>query len=102
MKGKNPSTAEKEFWSRLATEVGCIACRLDGQMNPLVSIHHIAGRTQSGAHMKVLPLCAGHHQDGTGAAGLIAVHPWKKRFEQRYGSQMDLLAQCKDMLGNVD
>jgi hypothetical protein len=99
MKGKNPSAAEKEFWSRLATEVGCIACRLDGQMNPLVSIHHIDGRTKKGAHSLVLPLCAGHHQDGTGVAGLIAVHPWKARFERKYGSQMDLLAQCKDMLG---
>jgi len=42
----------------------------------------------------VLPLCAGHHQDGTGAPGLIAVHPYKARFEERYGKQSDLLEMC--------
>jgi hypothetical protein len=93
VKGRAPSKAEKQFHAAIAA-LGCIACRMDGVFTELVSIHHIDGRTKPGAHMKVLPLCAGHHQDNTGAPGLIAVHPWKKRFEQRYGSQAELLAQC--------
>lgn len=48
--------------------------------------------------MRVLSLCAGHHQDGTGAPGLIAVHPWKARFEKLYGSQERLLAECLEKL----
>lgn len=97
MKGKNPSAAEKRFHTALA-RLGCIACRLDGRLNPIVSIHHIDGRTRPGAHLRVLPLCAGHHQDGTGIPGLIAVHPWKRRFEDRYGSQDELLQRCHDLL----
>ncbi len=97
MKGRTPTAEEKRFHNRLA-ELGCIACRLDGNYNPVVSIHHIDGRTKPGAHMRVLPLCAGHHQDGTGAPGLIAVHPWKRRFEDRYGRQDDLLAMCVEIL----
>lgn len=66
--------------------------------NPVVSIHHVDGRTKAGAHFKVLPLCAGHHQDGTGAPGLIAVHPWKARFQERYGTQQDLLREVEQLL----
>jgi len=87
-----PTKAEKELWSKIA-EHGCIACKKDGYYNPVISIHHIDGRTKTGAHRKVLSLCAGHHQDRTGIPGLVAVHPWKKQFEQRYGNQYDLLAE---------
>jgi len=97
MKGKTPTKAETEFHNRLA-QLGCIACYLDGVYQDQVSIHHIDGRTKPGAHMKVLPLCAGHHQDGTGIPGLIAVHPWKARFEKEYGRQDELLALCHELL----
>jgi hypothetical protein len=100
VKGANPSKKEREFWSRLAGEIGCVACRMDGKVNPFVLIHHIRGRTQKGAHMDVLPLCAGHHQDGTGNdKSLIAVHPYKARFEAKYGTQLELLEEAKKMLG---
>lgn len=90
---------EKLLWSRLAA-LGCIACMKDGVYSPLVSIHHIDGRTKPGCHQLVLPLCAGHHQDGTGEdKTLIAVHPWKARFEARYGAQLELLAECKKIGG---
>lgn len=97
MKGRNPSAAEKRLHDQLAG-LGCIACRMDGIIQPVVSIHHIDGRTKPGAHLKVLPLCAGHHQDGTGVSGLVAVHPWKRRFEAMYGGQLDLLAMCMDLI----
>ncbi len=99
MKGRNPSAKEKAFHHDLAG-LGCIACRKDGRVNPWVSIHHIDGRTKPDAHKLVLALCAGHHQDGTGEdKSLIAVHPYKARFEARYGSQMELLEESKRMLG---
>lgn len=97
MKGKTPTAAEKAHWNRVAA-LGCIACRKDGLHNTHVSIHHVDGRTKPGAHMRVLPLCAGHHQDGTGAPGLIAVHPWKARFEARYGTQEALLQEVEGLL----
>jgi hypothetical protein len=96
---RKPTKAEKLLWTRMAETVGCIACHLDGRYNLVVSIHHIDGRTKPGCHGKVLPLCAGHHQDATGEdKTLIAVHPDKARFEQRYEPQMALLALVHQLL----
>ena len=95
----NPTTHELKYWNRLSEEVGCIACHLDGHVNHHVSIHHCDGRTRPGAHGKVLPLCAGHHQDGTGNdKSLVAIHPYKARFEARYGTQAELMALCRELL----
>ncbi|MEH6434316.1 Ref family recombination enhancement nuclease [Massilia sp. DD77] len=100
MKGRPPTAEEARFMSAVAA-LGCVACKKDGWHNPSVSVHHIDGRTKPGAHLLVLPLCAGHHQDGTGAnPTLIAVHPYKARFEERYGAQRELLAECVSMLTN--
>ena len=92
------TAAEKLMWDRLA-KLGCVACMKDGNFNPHVSIHHVEGRTKPGCHQLVLPLCAGHHQDGTGEdKTLIAVHPWKARFEARYGTQAELMDECAQLL----
>ena len=99
MKGRTRTKDEKFLQDRIAS-LGCIACLKDGVHNPVVSIHHIDGRIKQGAHTKILPLCAGHHQDGTGIPGLIAVHPWKKRFEQTYGNQYDLLDEVMKLIND--
>jgi hypothetical protein len=91
----NPTKAEKLYWDRLA-EIGCIACLHDGKHNTHVSIHHCAGRTKNGSHMFVLPLCAEHHQ--TGGEDAPAIHPWKTRFQARYGTQAQLSAECNHIL----
>ena len=92
--------AEKEHQAKVAS-FGCIACWLDGKLNLHVSIHHVNGRTKPGAHMQVLPLCAGHHQDGAGQdKTLIAVHPYKARFERAYGSQKELLERLSGWINN--
>lgn len=99
MKGKSRTKAAKEFHDELCRVVGCIACRIDGYFNDYVSIHHIDGRTRPGAHFAVLPLCAGHHQAGTGNdQNMIAIHPDKARFEAKYGTQTELLQLCIDIL----
>ena len=100
MKGTTPTKADKALWDAMA-QLGCIACLKDGVHSPYVSIHHIDGRTKPGAHQRVLPLCAGHHQEGTGKRALIAVHPWKARFEAVYGKQADLLIEAKRLIGAV-
>jgi hypothetical protein len=95
------TAAERLYWDRLASVVGCIACRVAGRpVHSLVSIHHIDGRTKPGCHMLVLPLCAGCHQDGTGNdKSLVAVHPYKAAFEALYGTQLELKARCDLLLG---
>lgn len=102
--GKNvsPTKAERLYWDRLAG-LGCIACRLDmrgygyaaASMEP-VSIHHISGRTSKGSHQNVIPLCERHHQ--TGGKDAPAIHPWKARFEAKYGTQKELKAMCDELL----
>ena len=86
----SPTKPEKKLWAAIA-ELGCAACRQEGIKNTHVSIHHISGRTKKGAHAHVLALCAGHHQDGAGRdKSMIAVHPYKARFEAEYGTQEHL------------
>jgi hypothetical protein len=95
----NPNKAEKQYHDNLCRIVGCIACWLDNHPNFHVSVHHCEGRTKPGCHQKVLPLCAGHHQDGTGEdKTMIAIHPWKHRFEERYGTQEVLMEKCNMLL----
>ncbi|MAK56538.1 MAG: recombinase [Pusillimonas sp.] len=98
MKGRPTTKDQKIFHGQLCRYVGCIACWIDGQFNDYCSIHHVDGRTKPWAHWFVLPLCAGHHQDGAGAPGFISVHPWKTRFESRYGTQKALLNHCLELL----
>ena len=100
MKGRPPTAEEARFMDRMGA-LPCICCLKDGWENREISLHHIDGRTKEGAHLLVLPICAGHHQDGTGPnPSLIAVHPYKARFEERYGTQRELLAECIAMLGS--
>ena len=90
MRGKSRSSAQEAYHDAVAC-YGCVACRQEYLFNPMVSIHHVDGRTKPHAHWLVLPLCAGHHQQGTdGDASKTAVHPYKWRFEQLYGSQFEL------------
>lgn len=87
--------ADKAWWDRVAA-LGCIACRKDGILNLWVSIHHTDGRTKPGAHRRVLGLCAPHHQTGGEAAP--SIHPWKARFEAKYGTQKQLVAETERLL----
>ena len=86
---------EKSHWDKICA-FGCIACHLDGIKNTYVSIHHCDGRTKPGAHKKVLALCNGHHQSGNkhpnpDGEPYPSIHPWKKRFETKYGTQQELI-----------
>jgi len=101
VKGRAVTSEQKRWHDLLARQVGCIACRVSmGIVNNYCSIHHVDGRTKPHAHWYVLPLCAGHHQNGYGGEGFtgIAVHPYKARFETEYGAQSDLLSKCASIL----
>lgn len=97
---KPPNKHEREWMDRIA-DYGCIACRLDGNFRP-AAVHHIVDGNRRMGHLFTLPLCdPGHHQNGQ-PLGLVSVHPWKARFEQRYGTQLELLAKLKVELGYFD
>jgi hypothetical protein len=101
IKGRAPTVAERERMDKIA-EIGCIACFHEGIYNPHVSLHHIDGRTKPDAHMLVLPLCAPHHQqDDTDPLQRPSVHGRKKTFTARYGTEMELLAECLVLIGET-
>lgn len=99
MKGRSTTKAQRKFWNNLCETVGCIACRKEGRFNSYCLLHHIDGRTKPHAHWFCLPLCGPHHQDA--GNGVIAVHPYKARFEEAYGKQIDLFAECLELLAEV-
>lgn len=95
MKGKPPNVVERAFHDLLCSVVGCAACRFGHHVvTHYVSVHHMRGRTRPGVQYFVLPLCAGHHQRGTGAPWMKAVHEDRSAFVTRYGTQEELLRQC--------
>lgn len=92
-----PTVAERE-WLDAIVAYGCIACRLDGNGIVQPCVHHILRGGRRMGHLFTLPICPGHHQDGYGAPGMIARHPFKKRFEQKYGLEETLLSFLRDVM----
>ncbi len=102
MKGRTPSAAEKRHMAEVA-ELGCIVCRNTFGIYSEAAIHHIDGKTKPGAHSRVLPLCARHHQVSSDSGEYTTRHApgrnaGKAMFEAAYGSEDDLLAQVNDLL----
>jgi hypothetical protein len=95
-----PTRLEAEWMARIV-EYGCIACRLEGWEPRPTAVHHILRGGQRIGHLFTLPLCdPGHHQNGEG--GILSRHPYKARFEKRYGTELELLAKLKVDLGVFD
>jgi hypothetical protein len=101
------TTAAEKRWLEAIVNYGCIACRIDGHASPALPHHILRGKVRIG-HLFTLPLCdPGHHQNNFGIQDengqlLIARHPWKARFEARYGTELELLARLKVELGFFD
>ena len=97
MKGRTPTSAERQ-WLNAIVGLGCIVCRNDKGCFTEAAVHHINGKTKPGAHFKTLPLCFLHHQGGADCHEYVSRHPYKARFEQRYGTEQALLEQCREIL----
>jgi hypothetical protein len=106
--GKRPPNAEERLWLNSIVAHGCIACGIDGTLvqgqdgvyePQRPQVHHILRGGRRMGHLWTLPLCDGHHQDGHGAPGLIARHPTKARFEERYGTELELLERLRADIG---
>lgn len=96
--GKRTPTKDEREWMSAIVRYGCIACRIDGLPWRETAVHHILRGGQRLGHKFTLPLCdPGHHQGGE-PLGLVSRHPWKARFEARYGYELDLLARLQATL----
>ena len=104
LKGRTPTKNEKQHMDNVV-QLGCIVCRNLGFHNTPAEIHHIKGKTKKakgdfkGSHFYVLPLCFGHHRMGSDKEP-ISRHPYKKRFEEAYGTEEELLQQVNSLIAN--
>lgn len=81
--------AEKRHMARVAS-LGCIVC--GGPAN----VHHCGTHMGGGRdHMRVIPLCHIHHQNGGYA---VALHAGKKKWESIFGTENELLDKVDKML----
>ena len=92
---KAATKAEKEHMARVA-DLGCIICG-----NNYCEIHHITtlrgfgGRSK---HTEVLPLCFLHHRGGQRG---VALHEGIKTWEEKHGTQIELLEKVNQQIGIV-
>lgn len=100
--GKRTPTKLEAEWMAAIVAYGCVACRIDFNLYVKPAVHHILRGGVRMGHLFTLPLCdPGHHQNGD-RFGMVSRHPWKARFEKRYGSEMELLGRLKRELGYFD
>lgn len=93
--GKRAPTVAEARWMDAIVRYGCIACRIDGGMQRAPAVHHLLRGGVRMGHLFTLPLCdPGHHQGGE-QFGMVSRHPWKARFEEKYGTEAELLARLQ-------
>lgn len=109
LKGRTPTAAERIVMDALG-KLPCIACLQHGKESPLISLHHIDGRTKPGAHMLQLPLCDPHHQHAA-PAHVRAEFPWlvpvhadgitggKAEFYRYNGTEQELMIKAYALAG---
>ncbi|EEJ5116973.1 Protein of uncharacterised function (DUF968) [Salmonella enterica subsp. salamae] len=86
-------TKTDRIWLSRVAALGCIVCKNLGFGETPAEIHHVRtgqGAGQRADHRKTIPLCHQHHR--VGGHG-VAIHAGKKTWEQKYGSETELLIQ---------
>lgn len=90
--GKGAPTATEREWLDWIVAYGCVACHLDGVPPRPTAVHHLLRGGIRMGHLHSIGLCdPGHHQNGA-PLGMVSRHPWKARFEAKYGTEKELLA----------
>ena len=95
--------SERQHLARL-TDIGCIACRLQGTPGTPAEIHHPRDRVgigQRAGHMDAIPLCPAHHR-GTMHPAVPSIHLDKQRFIEECGTEADLLEATRAVLAKFD
>jgi hypothetical protein len=91
--------ADKERYD-LLIQLGCIVCLIHKGIYTPPQIHHPYGRKGDG-NQKTIGLCYCHHmadQENPLNPEYTSRHPYKKRFEARYGTEAELLEETNRRL----
>ena len=96
---RTPTKVERKWMDRVAGQA-CVACEKEGFKETPANVHHICQGMRRLGHLFTIPLCPEHHKsDGR----LVpSVHNQKSTFVQRYGSELELLAELQVQLGVFD
>ena len=99
VKVREAVTKAEAKWMTAIVRIGCIACRVMGHDGVPGLVHHLLsdGKRRRG-HLFTICLCWLHHQAGVCDDEIVSRHPWKKKFEQRYGSEAKLLRMTKKLV----
>lgn len=82
------------------TRLGCIACILSGSWRTPGVPHHLLSGGRRIGHLSTICLCdPGHHQNAAIGSWKISRHPNKARFEAAYGTEEELLAKTRELVG---
>ncbi len=95
MARKQPTKAEQDHMDAVA-RLGCLICGATAE------VHHITtgvGMGQRASHYDTIPLCPRCHR--TGAVG-VAIHAGKRTWEQRHGTEMELLERTRTLLEEAE
>lgn len=87
----------QEYLNKVAN-LGCIVCRLYYNLDTPAEIHHIRtgqGIGRRASDEEAIPLCPKHHRNGGYG---VAYHAGKKGFEEKYGLELELLEEVKNLL----
>ena len=95
-------TKEENRFQQAVRRLGCIACRLDGHPGTPAEIHHLLSGGRRRGEMHVLGLCAAHHRGGYRDGQFVSRHPYRARFEAKFGSEEVLLKKTRELVAALD
>lgn len=94
------TTRLEKRWMEAITQIGCIVCLLfEKAPGTPGAVHHLLSGGLRIGHLSTICLCdPGHHQNAPAGSEKISRHPYKARFEARYGSEESLLAKTRELV----
>ena len=91
--------SDKKYLNAI-TELGCIACRLEGRGGVKPEIHHPregTGLALKAPHKMAIALCHKHHR-GTDHPRVSSIHLAPNQFKSQYGTEAELWQITQDLL----
>ncbi len=81
--------------------LGCVVCRNECLGSTPAQVHHILRGSVRIGHDATIPLCGLHHNSGRCDDEVVSRHPWRSKFEEKYGKEADLLKQIDKELEEI-
>lgn len=102
----DPQKGEPEYLA-LVRQLPCCICEAfdEGAQSSITTAHHpihgrYSGKTRPDS--TAIPLCDCHHQATWGGTpGKLAIHKGKESWAERYGEDMDYVAQTQDAIAEM-